>query len=83
MPKALADIEAAHEMSWQAARDGLNAARDRYVVVHKPLQVPIVYKVGDKVWLSTQCLVPPELRRVEHKDHCALQWALQGPQGYL
>lgn len=27
----------------------------------------MVYKVGDKVWLSTQCLVPPELRRVEHK----------------
>ena len=31
------------------------------------MQQPVVYKVGDKVWLSTQCLIPPELRSVEHK----------------
>lgn len=67
IPEALQELEQSHRVAWQAAQDQLNATRDDYVISTIPKARPVSYSVGDLVWLATDCLVPPELREVEHK----------------
>ena len=73
--QVVADVEQAHALIAQAAQDELNLTRDKYVLSHAPAREPVRYKKNQLVWISTECLVPPELRSVEHK----LQARYSGP----
>lgn len=67
LPRVVHEILDAHESAWVMAHDNLNDARDKWVLDNTPHLPPLILKEGEKVWVDTTALTPPELRDTAHK----------------
>ena len=67
LPARLDALCERREVALAAAYDNLVATRDEYVLIEEPSRPPKILQPGDKVYVSTEALLPVEFKGVRHK----------------